>query len=394
MSNLIGDPNNPKIMIIGGHMTPALAVVDELNKQGYLNLVWVGHAHSQIGNTNLSPEYKIITSRNIPFIDLKTGKLYRTWNLSTFKNALSALINIPFGIFRARKILKTQSPSLIFAFGGYIAVPIAICAYFLKIPIVTHEQTIVSGLANRIIGKYCNKIFISWKENEKVFPPLKTIFTGNPIRNAIFKIQSQNINFYNKLPIIAITGGNQGSQIINETITKLLPTLLNEFNVVHQTGNSSITQDYEKAVAFKANLPDHLVDRYFPKEFFGENEIGELFNKSSLFISRSGLNFVTEYMALNKSCILIPIPNSSGDEQLMNARHLEKLGLAKTIQQKDLTPEILNKKIFEIVDERSRGKNTKGELWNQTLVQTRIYVKKDAAEKIVNESLSLLKIDV
>jgi len=392
MSNILGDPQNPKIMIIGGHMTPAFAVIDELNTQGYYNVVWVGHAHNQMGSTNLSQEYKIATSRNIPFVDLKTGKLYRTWNLSTFKNAITSLINIPLGFIRAYKILKREQPKLIFSFGGYLAVPIAISAYIQKIPITTHEQTIVTGLANRIIGRFCNKIFISWAENEEVFPKYKTYFTGNPIRKCIFTVQSQNINFYNNLPIIAVTGGNQGSQIINETITKLLPTILNEYNVVHQTGNSTLTQDYEKAIAFKANLPDELADRYLPKEFFGENEIGEVLKKSSIIISRAGLNFVLEYMALNKSCILIPIHNSSGDEQLSNAKHLEKLGLAKIIKQTEFTPEILNKKIFEITDERRRGLNTKGELWNQTLVQSRMYIKKDAAEKIVNESIALMKV--
>jgi len=391
MGNILGDPKNPKIMIVGGHMTPAFAVIEELNNQGYYNLVWVGHAHSQMGNKNLSQEYKIITSKNIPFINLKTGKLYRTWNFYTLKNTIKALINIPVGFFRAYKILKAENPRLIFSFGGYIAVPIAISAYIQKIPITTHEQTIVTGLANRIIAKFCNKIFISWKENEKVFPKNKIIFTGNPIRKAVFTIQSQNINFYNKQPIIYVTGGNQGAQVINETITKLLPTILNEYNVVHQTGNSSITQDYEKAIAIKANLPDELAEKYLPKEFFGENEIGEVYKKSSIIISRAGLNSINEFIALNKSCILIPIQNSSGDEQLINAKHLEKLGLAKIIKQNEFTPEILNKKIFEITEERRKGLNTKGEIWNQTLVQSRMFIKKDAAERIVNESLAILK---
>lgn len=391
MGNILGDPQNPKIAIIGGHMTPAFAVLDELNNQGYYNIIWIGHAHNQAGNTNLSQEYKITTSKNVPFIDLKTGKIYRTWNKDTFKEGLKALLEIPFGLYRAFKILNKEKPKLIFSFGGYLAVPVVIAAYFLRIPSVTHEQTIVTGLANRIASKFCQKIFISWKENEEVFPKNKTYFTGNPIRNCIFSVQSQNINFYNNLPIIYVTGGNQGSQIINETITKLLPTLLNDFNIVHQTGNSMVTQDYEKAVAFKANLQDELAERYLPKEFYGENEIGEILMKSSIIISRAGLNSVTEFMALNKSCILIPIPNSSGDEQMFNAKHLEKLGLAKIIKQIDFTPEILNKKIFELADERRRGLNTKGEIWNQTLVQTKMYIKKDAATKIVNESVVLLK---
>lgn len=390
--NILADPKNPKLMIVGGHMTPAFAVVDQLNKEGYYNIVWVGHAHSSIGDKNFSAEYKVATSRNIRFIDLKTGKLFRVWNYNTFSAAFKSLIDIPMGIFRAFKIIRTERPQMVIAFGGYLAVPIALAAYFYKIPITTHEQTIVTGLANRIVAKFASKVFTSWKENEKYFDKNKIVFTGNPIRLSVFVSHSSNINFYNNLPVLYVTGGNQGSHMINEIITKLLPNLLNEFNVIHQTGNSSVTHDYERSVAFKANLSDMQSERYIVKDFFTELEIGEVLKKSSIVISRSGLNSCVEFMALNKSCILIPIANTSGNEQEKNANHLEKIGLAKMLPEKSITPEILNKAIYDLLEQRRKGLNTKGELWNQTLVQTRMYIKKDAAERIVGETLKLLNI--
>lgn len=379
-----------KILITGGHLTPAIAVVDELASKGFDNIIWVGHRHSQVMDKNDSAEYKYVAKKRLKFVELKAGKLFRVWNANTLIPGFIALFNIPVGFFQSIVILLKYKPDLIISFGGYLALPIVLGGLFLGIKRVTHEQTIVSGLSNRIIGKFVNKVFISWKYSAKYFNPRKTIFSGNPVRKSVFEIKGNSFSFESDRPTIYITGGNQGSSIINQTIVPLLPTLLHEFNIIHQTGSSSITDDFERCKAVKDKLEDSLGRRYIVKDYIYEDEIGDVLNRADILIGRSGANMCSEIMALAKYSILIPIEVSSHNEQLLNAKALEELGLAKIILQKDLKTETLNKAIYEVLRYKVMGLNLNGKKIETTLEKLEKINKNNSAEIIVSESLKLL----
>jgi UDP-N-acetylglucosamine--N-acetylmuramyl-(pentapeptide) pyrophosphoryl-undecaprenol N-acetylglucosamine transferase len=317
---------NSKILITGGHLTPALAVVDELKKQGFHKIIWIGTKYNQAGNKNLSPEFNIITSKKIKFYDIKAGKLSRTWSLKTIWPATRNFIFILIGFINSFIILLKERPKIIVSFGGYIALPIVIVGKLMKIKTVTHEQTLTIGLANKIISKFADKIFVSWPDSLKHFPKEKTILTGNPIRKEILKRpkKSQLTSFENNLPIILITGGNQGANFINKNIFEILPKLLKKYNVIHQTGNSSVTLDYEKALNIKKELNDSYNQRYKVFTYLNASQMSEALWYSDLVISRAGANTVTELALLGKKTILIPIPWGTNNEQYKNAKFLEK----------------------------------------------------------------------
>ncbi|MEI6886856.1 MAG: UDP-N-acetylglucosamine--N-acetylmuramyl-(pentapeptide) pyrophosphoryl-undecaprenol N-acetylglucosamine transferase [bacterium] len=379
-----------RILITGGHLTPAIAVSDELTRKGFTNIIWIGHRHSQVMDKNDSAEYKYVAKKGLKFVELKAGKLFRVWSADTLLPGLKALINIPVGFFQSIFILLKYKPSLVISFGGYLALPIVIGAFFLRIKRVTHEQTIVSGLSNRIIGKFVNKVFISWKYSEKYFNPKKTIFSGNPVRNSIFEVKGNSFSFESDRPTIYVTGGNQGSNVINQTVVPLLPTLLHEFNIIHQTGNSSVTEDFERCKAVKEKLEDSLARRYIVKDYIYEDEIGDVMNRADIIIGRSGANMCSEIMALAKYSILIPIEVSSHNEQFLNAKALEELGLAKILLQKNLKTESLNKSIYEVLRYKTMGLNLNGKKIETTIEKINKTIKNNSAEIIVSESLKLI----
>jgi uncharacterized protein (TIGR00661 family) len=78
-----------------------------------------------------------------------------------------------------------------------------------------------------------------------------------------------------------------------------------------------------------------LSERYILKKFVDPQEVGDLFNRVSLVISRSGMNIVSELLYFEKPALLVPLPFSQNNEQLKNARFLEKMGLGKVLQQDD-----------------------------------------------------------
>src|SRR3990167_11265609 len=163
-----------KMMIIGGHLSPALSVLDSLPKDW--EILFVGRKYVFEGEKSLSLEYKIINHLKIPFEEISTGRLQRKFT----KNTIPSLLKLPYGFFKSLRILKKFRPDAVLGFGGYLQIPIVFVAFFLKIPVVLHEQTLESGFSNKICSSIARKICISWESSFKFFPKKKTVLTGNP----------------------------------------------------------------------------------------------------------------------------------------------------------------------------------------------------------------------
>ena len=144
---------------------------------------------------------------------------------------------------------------MLLSFGSYVAVPPALSAYILGIPIITHEQTTVPGIANKIVAKMARAIAITFPESKNDFPKGKTLLTGNPIRPAFFENKRR---VKNNIPKILITGGSRGSQKINNAVLPALPELLEIAVVSHQTG---IT-DFIRVKNARQELPEKLQKNY------------------------------------------------------------------------------------------------------------------------------------
>src|SRR5690242_4478734 len=147
-----------KLLITGGHLTPALGVLQNLPRG--VEVLYVGRKYALEGDNALSLEYQTITKMGIPFANLVTGRIQRKLT----KHTLSSFFKIPSGFYDAFKIIKTYHPDVILGFGGYVAVPICVIGSLLKIPIVIHEQTVSAGIANKLLARFADKICISWKQ--------------------------------------------------------------------------------------------------------------------------------------------------------------------------------------------------------------------------------------
>ena len=361
-----------KILIIGGHLSPALSVIDSIPKDW--KVLFAGRKYVFEGEKSLSLEYKTINSLNIPFEEISTGRLQRKFS----KNTISSLLKLPLGFLKAAAILRKFKPDVILGFGGYLQVPIVIASFFLKIPVVLHEQTLESGFANKICSSIARKICISWESSFKFFPKKKTVLTGNPIRKEIvedsssgFKTEKSNSG----LPIIYVTGGSSGSHFINILIEDLIQKLLINFKVIHQTGDSHIYNDYDRFYNLYTKLPKEFKKNYSLHKFINPSEIGKILKKAEFAVSRSGINTITEFIYTKKPAILIPLPFSQNNEQFKNALFLEKLGLAKIILQKEATAQVLLSAINSMHESIDGYRKNSANLKN--------LIKEDAADKII-----------
>ncbi|OGC69733.1 hypothetical protein A2415_04615 [candidate division WWE3 bacterium RIFOXYC1_FULL_39_7] len=311
---------------------PIIKFLQENNPE--VQMFWLGHKHSMKGDKNYTLEYREITTSGIPFYELKAGKFYRTFSLIHW-------LKIPFGFFQALYLLLKLKPDLIMSFGGYLAVPVVIAGKVLNIPFLTHEQTVTTGYANNLIGKFADKIFVSWHESVAFFPREKVIFSGIPLRESIFNITTSNFSSSNELPYILIIAGKTGSVMINDVIFDLLETLLGKYNVIHQCGDHSEFKSYDALSEKYSRIKDKFPGQYFLKKFIFEDEIGEAYGRASVVVSRAGAHTIAELNALNKKCVLIPISWVSHNEQFKNAQILKERGLAQIVQETELTSENL-----------------------------------------------------
>jgi len=337
-----------KIIFTGGHQTSAIPVIEELEKYylGKYKIYWFGHKYASSINKSVSAEYKQISLLEIPFYPIYTPKFYKQF-------IPLSLIKLIFAVFQSIELLLKIKPSLIVSFGGYLAVPVVIAAYILRIKILTHEQTVVAGWANKVIGILANRVLVSWESSLKHFSKSKAVLVGIPLSKNIVRSNKIEKLFNNNLTTLFITGGKQGAHTINETIFNVLPRLLKSHNVIHQTGSHSVYKDLEKFLNLKESLNTKLKKRYLVADYFLESEFDKILISSDIVISRSGAHTVYKLLFLRKFGILIPIPKSSHNEQMLNAQELKNSHLGVIIKQKDLTPKTLIKKL-EFVKKMSK----------------------------------------
>lgn len=360
-----------KILVTGAHFTPAVATIEKFKKIDGVQVVYVGRKTTLEGDNTPSVESELFPKLGVKFIPIITGRLQRNFTIYT----IPSLLKIPFGLLQAVFILLSQKPDVILSFGGYVAVPLIIAGWFFSIPIIIHEQAIVAGLANKISSYFADKIAVSF---ENTFKSNKVVLTGNPVRKEILekfkevKLTRQN----NKLPVILIMGGNQGSHTINLAVEKCLDKLLKTAYIYHQTGDSKY-KDFERLKSLE-NLGD-LGKRYKVMKWIGE-DYPEILQRADLVVSRAGINTLTELALLGKPSLLIPIALT---EQNKNAGYFQDLGMAYVLEQSKLSGETLIKNIVKML---SQLKQIKEKADNAAKI-----VIPDAASRLAVETLTLIK---
>lgn len=348
-----------KIIITGGHLTPALAVLEVLQKSGW-EAFWIGEKKAIEGTKTTTLEHQVIPKLKVPFFKISHTKFQRYSPLTSILNSWRILV----GTIQSTKILLNIRPKAVLSFGSYVSFPVILAAQLLRIPIIIHEQTAAAGLTNKLTQFFAKKVAISFPSSQKYFSAKKTVLTGNPIRKSIFSIRAnKDKKAKNKIPVLYITGGSRGSQTINRVVADILETLLKEFVIYHQTGQL----DLEKFQKPKKN--------YFVASNYTPEEVNKIMLQADIIISRAGANTVLEIAACGMPAILIPLPFAQANEQTENAQTLARTGMAIIISQEKLEPNLLLEKVREIktnIEQYKQHRDKAGKL-----------VVEDAAERIV-----------
>ena len=326
-----------KIILTGGgsagHVTPNIALLPALKEQGF--------EPYYIGSKD-GIEKELMTDAGVPYYAISTGKLRRYFSLKNFSDPFRVL----HGMTEARKILKKIRPDVVFAKGGFVSVPVAHAAKKLNIPVILHECDMAPGLANKLVLPWASKICCNFPETLKSLPEEKAVWTGTPIRKELLEGDPQKGLAFAGLkvgkPVILVMGGSLGATAINDALRRILPKLLERYNVIHLCGSG------------KMNPALNNKEGYFQIEYVSD-ELKDLFAACDLVVSRAGANAICEIAALEKPNLLIPLSlAASRGDQILNAQSFERQGFSAVLLEENVTDETLLNAINDVYQKRDQ----------------------------------------
>ncbi|MFA5420703.1 MAG: UDP-N-acetylglucosamine--N-acetylmuramyl-(pentapeptide) pyrophosphoryl-undecaprenol N-acetylglucosamine transferase [Patescibacteria group bacterium] len=320
--------NRKKIILSGGGtagpVVPLLFINKKL-KDDY-DLLFVG--------TYNGIERKIIEDENIKYRAICSGKFRRYFSLDNFID----IFKIFAGFWQSLFLIIKERPSIVISAGGFVAVPLSLAAYILRVPVLIHQQDVLPGLANKLIAPFAKTITVTFKSSIDYYGKKAVLIgnTGIEIDNyedeGLYVFDKYKLNKEKKL--LVVLGGGTGSFFINNLIFNSLDQLLKEFNIIHITGSENRVDDVG---------PER--DNYYSSSFMKHDELINVFKASDLVVSRCGLSTLTEISFLKKASILIPMPNS---HQEYNAFEFKDREAAIVLNEKDLTVEIFIENVIRV----------------------------------------------
>src|SRR5690242_19699173 len=158
----------------GGHVIPALAIAQELQKQYGAELLFIG--------TSRGIENRLVPAAGFPLKLIEVGTLNRV----SWKTRLKTFLGLPGAVLEARRMLKEFRPYAVIGVGGYASGPAMLAAVMGRVPTVAFEPNVVPGFANRAVARWVSVAAVQFAETGRFFKKFQV--TGVPVRPAFFEI--------------------------------------------------------------------------------------------------------------------------------------------------------------------------------------------------------------
>ena len=350
----------------GGHITPILAVADELKRQNpTVRLVYIGQIgdkfadipsnHEQIDEVYLVKAGKFRRyhgERWRHFFDLKTIWL----NFRDFFRFL-------FGTWQSYSLLKKIKPAAIFTPGGFVGVPVGLAAALKKIPFITHDLDATPGLANRINARWAVAHAVAFPAEYYKYPKESTHYVGVPVSDEYKKVTPalktqyrQGLKIPNDAKVVCVTGGGLGADRLNRAVVDISAALFGQYPnlfLIHIAGRD---HDQEIQNLYEKQLNSNALKRLIVKGFV--NDLYRYSASADVIVTRAGATTLAEFAMQHLPCIVVPNPILSGGHQTKNAQHLAEQGAIELISEADIKKNSANllasiKKLLDYSDKRT-----------------------------------------
>jgi UDP-N-acetylglucosamine--N-acetylmuramyl-(pentapeptide) pyrophosphoryl-undecaprenol N-acetylglucosamine transferase len=320
----------------GGHLFPAQALAEELNKRGW-RVVLATDERGALYADKFPAEHRIPLSA----ATFKKGDLI---------GAIGAGINIFQGVMQARTAFKVLNPDVVIGFGGYPSLPALLAAVSTKRPTIIHEQNAVLGRVNRFLADKVDVVACAFPTLEKATAKTRARahVVGNPVRPEIQALYDLPYEPPTGEIRILVTGGSQGAKLLSEltplAVTNLPEAIRSKISVQQQTRRESL----EEAIKVYKNavVPAEIAP-------FFRDMAGRL-GRAHLVIGRAGASTCCELAVAGRPSILVPLKIAADDHQRFNAKLLADAGGAETAPEDVLTLEVFTKALTKLLSDPKR----------------------------------------
>lgn len=294
----------------GGHILPALTQARRHKGQH-------PDAHVLFISTATTFDKKIM--KNVSCVDTNMHL--------DLENIPTAYLKLPFymvyfckAFLQSMYALHKHDIAAVISTGGYIALPVCLAAYVLRIPIQLYELNVKPGRATLFLASRAQDIYVCFKTALPYFPqrascreyPLR--YTHAPTAYEVAAYQHTHGLVSHKKTIL-ILGGSQGSLFLNKSMALWLESaasLWPSLQVIHQTGahDRSDWQHWYACRGITAVVFDFMED------------IACFYATADLVVCRAGAGTLFEIAFFKKRCIIIPLMSSQTTHQVDNALYM------------------------------------------------------------------------
>jgi UDP-N-acetylglucosamine--N-acetylmuramyl-(pentapeptide) pyrophosphoryl-undecaprenol N-acetylglucosamine transferase len=305
----------------GGHIFPGLAVAQALRaRPDAPDLAWVGGHRGH--------EDRLVPPAGIRFHRLALRSLRSVdRDVHLVLDPLRLLASFP----QAVALLVRLRPAAVFTTGGYVAIPIALAAGLLRVPVVLWEGNVVPGRSVRLVARLAAVRCVSFEATCAALDGCRCFVTGTPIRALPTDRAAarRRIGLGPDERLLLVFGGSQAVRRFNAAVRDALSTLVHEWTVVHVTGDDG----YAAALASREALTGADRDRYRPVPFLRE-EMPDHLVAADVVVGRAGSSTIAEVAAAAVPMIVVPYRHAGG-HQRANAEAYARTRAAHLIDDAD-----------------------------------------------------------
>lgn len=314
----------------GGHLFPALAVVESLRSRG-------ARIDVSFFCTDRAIDGEILRSAQVAGVPLGVRPLSGyPWHwpalLLRWRKSVSACV----------KAFSERRPAVVVGAGGYASGPPVAAGVRLGIPTFVLNPDAVPGRANRYLGRRHGRalagIFVQWSVTRNHFPPTApVVVTGCPVRCGFRSVSGADVpelrrSFGLELGrrTLLVTGASQGARTINEAMIELAGVVASAgWQVLHLSGPA----DAERVARGYAKARDASVSPTFHYRVVPFTErMSEAMAAADLVVSRAGASTLAEILAVGRPAILLPYPFHRDRHQWHNAAVAVEAGAAARLE--------------------------------------------------------------
>ena len=329
----------------GGHLYPALALADELERQRPdVRMFFLG-ARRGI-EARVLPE-RSLEHRLLPVRGVGRGEW---WSNIGVPFALASSLATTLGVHRRLR------PELVVVTGGYAGAPAGLVAAVTGTPLVLQEQNAWPGVTTRVLSRWAAQVHLAFPEAVAELPlraQRVARVSGNPIRAIPEEVPDRRkillgmgLDPHRKL--LLLIGGSQGSLALNKLMLEAVRgegkhTPLEGWQLLWMTGP-----------AHHASMADELSKLGDPSWVHTVpyiEDVPSVLAVTDLALSRAGAVTTSEFLAWGVPAVLIPLPTAAANHQEPNARALERAGAAVHLGQEGLTAETLRRTVTHLAED-------------------------------------------